>query len=50
LEGTENEIANTALMSKILITISEEWETKISVIEEDEALTLDKLERSLTNF
>src|SRR5437588_6654707 len=37
-------------MSMVLVTLPPEWDTKVSAIEDDENLTLDKLERVLRNF
>src|SRR5437660_6965305 len=37
-------------MSKVLVTLPLPWDTKVSAIEDDENLTLDKLERVLRNF
>jgi hypothetical protein len=38
------------LMSKILVTLPPSWDTKISAIEDDETMTLERLERTLRNF
>ena len=50
LEGTADHIQDEAIMSKILVTLPPAWDTKISAIEDDETLTLDKLEKILRNF
>jgi hypothetical protein len=50
LKGTEDEIVSSALISMILVTLLAEWVTKVSVIEENKALTSNNIERSLTNF
>lgn len=50
LEGTPDEIKDEALMSKILLSLPASWETKIAAVEDDEDLTLDKLERVLRNY
>src|SRR5437588_2153884 len=38
------------IMSKVLVTLPPAWDTKLLAIEDDENLTLDKLERVLRNF
>ena len=50
LEGTGDHIQDEAIMSKILVTLPPAWDTKISAIEDDETLTLEKLEKILRNF
>jgi len=50
LEGTPDAINDDALMSKILLSLPPAWETKIAAVEDDEDLTLDKLERVLRNY
>ena len=50
LEGTKHSIKDDEIMSKILVTLPATWDTKVSAIEDDESLTLDKLERVLRNF
>ena len=37
-------------MSKIMHSLSAAWETKVAVVEDDEDLTLDKLERVLRKY
>src|SRR5437588_9232803 len=50
LEGTKHSIKDDEIMSKVLVTLPPAWDTKVSAIEDDENLTLDKLERVLRNF
>ena len=50
LEGMSEAIDDDALMSKILLSLLAAWEIKITVVEDDEDLTLDKLERILRNY
>ena len=50
LEGTPDAINDDSLMSKILLSLLAAWETKIAAVEDDEDLTLDKLERVLRNY
>jgi len=50
LEGTPDAINDRAIMSKILLSLPAAWETKIAAIEDDDSLTLDKLERVLRNY
>ena len=49
LEGTPDAINDNFLMSKILLSLPAAWETKVAAVEDDEDLTLDKLERVLRN-
>src|SRR5437588_8551167 len=50
LEGTKHSIKDDEIMSKVLVTLPPAWDTKVSAIEDDEILTLDKLERVLRDF
>ena len=45
-----NAINDNSLMSKVLLSLLAAWETKITVVEDDKDLTLDKLERILRNY
>src|SRR5205085_7957160 len=50
LEGMKHSIKDDEIMPKVLVTLSPAWDTKVLAIEDDENLTLDKLERVLRNF
>src|SRR5437660_1069309 len=50
LEGKKYSIKYDEIMLKILVTLGPTWDIKVSAIEDDESLTLDKLERVLRNF
>src|SRR5205085_6261056 len=50
LEGTKHSIKDDEIMSKVWVTLPPAWDTKVSAIEDDENLTLDKLNRVLRNF
>src|SRR5947209_5376171 len=50
LEGTKHSIKDNEIMSKVLVTLPPAWDTKVLAIEDDQNLTLDKLERVLRNL
>src|SRR5437588_12494646 len=50
LEGMKHSIKDDEIMSKVLVTLPPAWDTKVSAIEDDENLTLDKLQRVFRNF
>ena len=50
LEGTPYAINNRAIMPKFLLSLPAAWETKIAAIEDDDSVSLDKLERVLHNY
>ena len=50
LEGTPDAINDDSLMSKLLLSLLAAWETKVAAVEDDNDLTLDKLERVLRNY
>ena len=50
LEGALDAINDNSQMSKILLSLPAAWETKVAAVEDDEDLTLDKLERVLWNY
>ena len=50
LKGTPDAINDDSLMSKVLLFLPAAWETKVAAVEDDEDLTLDKLERVLRNY
>src|SRR5437588_928744 len=43
-------IKDDEIIFKVLVTMPPAWDTKVSAIEDDESLMLDKLERVLRNF
>ena len=50
IEGTKHSIKDDEIMSKVLVILPPTWDINVLAIEDDENLTLDKLERVLRNF
>ena len=50
LEGMPDGVNDDSLMSKILLSLPAAWETKVAAVEDDKALTLDKLKRVVQNY